>query len=393
MIITEKQDVRLREFEESDIPLKVEWINDVENNLFLHYDLPLDIEKTTRWFRSKDNSRRVDCMIEYMGIPVGVIGLLQIDRENLKAEYYITIGNKSFKKRGIATLATEAILNYAFKDLGLHKVYLTVDARNDAAIRLYEKVGFKQEGYFVDDLYCARDSEFIDRTRYAIMNGGVKLYYEVVNPIYKIPKTFIQKLRNADDNNDIYMMREDLIPVSFGGNKARKAAYFFRAIELGNYDCIVTYGSTSSNHCRVISNMAASKGLPCYIIGPQESKRETYNSQMMRMFGAEIELVPVDKVHDTIENKLEQLRGKGCHPYFIPGGGHGNLGTQAYVDCYKEIEDFEASYNVHFDYIFLASGTGTTQAGLICGKLLRHDNKQIVGISIARKIHEAEKLS
>ena len=38
-----------------------------------------------------------------------------------------------------------------------------------------------------------------------------------------------------------------------------------------------------------------------------------------------------------------------------------------------------------FDYIFLASGTGTTQAGLVCGKLLYGKNHKIVGISIARK--------
>ena len=40
---------------------------------------------------------------------------------------------------------------------------------------------------------------------------------------------------------------------------------------------------------------------------------------------------------------------------------------------------------MHFDYIFHASGTGTTQAGLVCGKILNNSSKEIVGISIARK--------
>ena len=41
---------------------------------------------------------------------------------------------------------------------------------------------------------------------------------------------------------------------------------------------------------------------------------------------------------------------------------------------------------LHFDYIFHASGTGATQAGLVCGKLLEKipSERQIVGISIAR---------
>lgn len=171
MIISQYMDVVLRNFEEKDIPLKVEWINNPENNKFLHYDLPMKVDKTIKWFREKDNSKRLDCMIEYNGISVGVIGLLQIDKINSKAEYYITIGDTSFKGKGIATKATKAILDYGFNVLKLHKIYLTVDSRNEIAIKLYEKSGFKLEGYFVDDLFCDRNLEFIDRERYAILKN------------------------------------------------------------------------------------------------------------------------------------------------------------------------------------------------------------------------------
>ena len=168
MIISEYKDIVLREFEESDIAKKVEWINNPANNQYLHYDIPLNVDKTLTWFKNKDNSKRVDCIIEYNGTPVGLIGLLQIDKLNKKAEYYITIGETEFKRKGIATKASKAIIDYAFNELKLHKVYLTVDARNDSAIKLYEKVGFKQEGYFVGDLFCEMTQEFIDRERYSI---------------------------------------------------------------------------------------------------------------------------------------------------------------------------------------------------------------------------------
>lgn len=171
LIIAEYMNVVLREFEENDIPLKVEWINNPANNKFLHYDLPMRVDKTIKWFHEKDNNRRIDCIIEYEGIPVGVIGLLQIDRVNSKAEYYITIGETSFKNKGIATKATKAIINYGFNILQLHKIYLTVDSRNESAIKLYEKSGFKLEGYFKDDLFCNRKVEFIDRKRYAIIRN------------------------------------------------------------------------------------------------------------------------------------------------------------------------------------------------------------------------------
>lgn len=174
MIITKYEDVILRRFEESDIPKKVEWINNPENNRYLHYDLPLRTDKTTEWYRNKDNTSRVDCIIEYNGQAVGLIGLLSIDKNNFKAEYYITIGETSYKGKGIATKATKAILDYAFTVLKLHKVYLTVDAENVAAKRLYEKIGFRQEGLLIDDLYNAYEERFINRERLALLrkSGG-----------------------------------------------------------------------------------------------------------------------------------------------------------------------------------------------------------------------------
>ena len=196
--------------------------------------------------------------------------------------------------------------------------------------------------------------------------------------------TIIQDLGEYKGNH-LYIKREDLIPFSFGGNKARKAQLFFQEIDQGDYDCVVTYGSGSSNHCRVVANECCRRGMGCYIIAPQEASEPTFNSQMMEIFGAEITTVPVSEVHDTIEGKIAELRDAGKSPYFIEGGGHGNLGTEAYVQCYEEIKKYEEEQNIHFDYIFFASGTGPTHAGLVCGQLLSGDKKSIVGISIARK--------
>lgn len=185
--------------------------------------------------------------------------------------------------------------------------------------------------------------------------------------------------------NEIFMKRDDLLPFSFGGNKARKAANFFKKIDEGQFTSVVTYGSSSSNHCRVVSNLAVARNMPCYIISPEEASKPTYNSKMMELFGAKITTVPVNEVSNVIERELAELKENGMNPYFIPGGGHGNLGTQAYVDCYDEICTYELENDIYFDYIFFASGTGTTQAGLVCGQLMRGDERKIVGISIARK--------
>lgn len=194
----------------------------------------------------------------------------------------------------------------------------------------------------------------------------------------------IQKL-NLYNENAYYIMREDLLPFSFGGNKARKAKYFFEDILNGSFDTVVTYGSGSSNHCRIIANACAKYGLKCYIISPEEQYQETFNSRLVTRFGAKIIKAPLDKIAQTIEETMSKL-SQGGRPYFIQGGGHGNLGTKAYVDAYNEICTYEKESGIFFDYIFHASGTGTTQAGLVCGAAWNNDiDRRIVGISIARE--------
>lgn len=213
--------------------------------------------------------------------------------------------------------------------------------------------------------------------------GGVKLYFEILRN--KISGTEIQRLKKAIGNNELFIKREDFFPFSFGGNKARKGIYFWKEIKKNKSDYIVTYGSSSSNHCRVIANIAASKNIPCCIISPKEIAHETFNKKLMEKFDAKIIFTEIENVHKTIEDTLKNLKEKGFNPYFIQGGGHGNIGTKAYVECFEEILNYEEENRVKFDYIFHASGTGTTQAGLICGKILKKDTKKIIGISIARK--------
>lgn len=200
-----------------------------------------------------------------------------------------------------------------------------------------------------------------------------------------IDVTPIQKLNMRMNDNNIFMKRDDLISFSFGGNKARKAKLFFEDLENQKSDCVVTYGSSSSNHCRIIANIAASKGIKCVIVSTIETSKSTYNSKMMELFGAEIRSCKVSEVKDTIDGELSSLTKEGYKPYFIQGGGHGNLGTKAYIEAYEEIRTFELESNIKFDYIFHTSGTGTTQAGLVCGNLINRDDKQIIGISNARK--------
>jgi RimJ/RimL family protein N-acetyltransferase len=75
--------------------------------------------------------------------PVGQVSLYNIDWDAKRAEYgRLMIGDQDSTGRGFARLATEVLLDLAFKKLGLEEVYLEVFANNDRAIRIYEAAGF-----------------------------------------------------------------------------------------------------------------------------------------------------------------------------------------------------------------------------------------------------------
>lgn len=179
--------ISIRKFEKSDISNKVKWINDPLNNTYLHYDLPLEIEKTGIWFENnKDRTDRFDAVIEVDGKPVGLIGLLSIDKKNKKAEYYVTIGEREYLGRGVAAEATRQLLECAFSQLALERVYLYTEVENTPAVRSYERIGFKREGVLKRDLFSK--GRFVDRYIYAITKED--FLGRTDTPIYKL-KEFV----------------------------------------------------------------------------------------------------------------------------------------------------------------------------------------------------------
>lgn len=199
--------------------------------------------------------------------------------------------------------------------------------------------------------------------------------------------TPITNCSDLDTENEIFIKREDLLPFSFGGNKVRIAQEFFADMESKGKDCLIGYGNVRSNLCRVLANMSyaktGGKGI-CHIISPADddgTEIATYNRLIARSCGAVIHSCTKQNVAETVASVLKQCEEEGMKPYYIYGdaNGHGNeaVPVRAYVKVYQEIAG-------KYDYIFLATGTGMTQAGLIAGKILQQGNENIVGISVAR---------
>jgi len=187
------------------------------------------------------------------------------------------------------------------------------------------------------------------------------------------------------NNNKVYIKRDDLTEPVLGGNKVRKLELFLAEAKKQEANYIVTYGAAQSNHCRLTVATANKLGFKTLLI-LAKSDAVNYNGNFLiyDLYDTEIVWTDTDKVPETIDHTLNKLREKGFQPYFIQGGGHGHLGTHAYKLAYDEIIQQEKKLESAFTHIFHASGTGTTQAGLVVGKLLKRKNTNIIGISVAR---------
>jgi len=77
---------------------------------------------------------------------IGNIYLRDIDWVSRRAELHLFIGNSINRGHGYGEAAVRSILKYAFKNLGLKRIFLFVLASNAPAISLYKKCGFLEEG-------------------------------------------------------------------------------------------------------------------------------------------------------------------------------------------------------------------------------------------------------
>lgn len=142
--------------EESDVSHKVDWFNDEEVRKTLNVEFPISVVGTKKWLHSvTTNSTRKDFIIcsRETEEPIGYCGLVNIDLKNSKAESYLGIGNKAYWGKGHASEARRLILDYAFDELALNKVYSYVWAENETMQHINKKVGFIIEGKLRDDVY------------------------------------------------------------------------------------------------------------------------------------------------------------------------------------------------------------------------------------------------
>ena len=195
---------------------------------------------------------------------------------------------------------------------------------------------------------------------------------------------------------NIKIVRDDLFPFLGGGSKARKAVEYEKFLRKEGYNAVVTCGGIQSNHNRAIALMAARNGWKCHLCIQGTKERfnaEKGNALLCRLSGAECELIDPSDTAVAMDRAMEKLAQEGYKTYYVHGGGHDLPGGTCFVDAVKALKEQCDAGNYKLDYIFLASGTGSTQAGIVVGcDLIGWNDVKVVGISVARQYERGKQV-
>jgi len=186
-------------------------------------------------------------------------------------------------------------------------------------------------------------------------------------------------------NINLKIKRDDLYPLVGGGSKARKILYILNYAIKKGYNAFVTNGGIQSNHARAAALITSRGGIKCSLVlhdeNPESQHKLAGNLMLMKMAGADIRFCHLSELAVVMDEEMARLKEQGYNPLYIWGGGHCLQGSLAYYDAAMEAREQCGEWIP--DYVVHASGTGTTQAGLIAG--YADLPTKVVGISVARE--------
>jgi L-cysteate sulfo-lyase len=198
-------------------------------------------------------------------------------------------------------------------------------------------------------------------------------------PLQELPN-----LTKALKGPRIFVKRDDLTGLAFGGNKTRKLEYLMGEAVQQKADCIVTHAGFHSNWLTQAAAAARKLGMKIYMVktGPHDGyDPDEYDGNHLLHFltGADIKAVRPEKVAAAVEETAAELRAAGHRPFILREMGSTPPGVAGYVNFFMELSAQTADLGLNVDYLIHTTGAGGTQAGLIIGAKAFSTGIKIIG--------------
>ena len=154
-MLFQKNNLTVRQLQPTDADHLVKWLNDPSVlEWYEGRDRPQTREMIQAAFFQKNGDPVQACIVEYEGTAIGYIQFYPLEAEERDVYGYPPnevifgtdqfIGEPSYWNRGVGSSLVTAMAQYLTQGRGASKVVMDPQARNERAIRCYEKCGFRK---------------------------------------------------------------------------------------------------------------------------------------------------------------------------------------------------------------------------------------------------------
>lgn len=166
--------VRLDAIDRADLPTIARWWGDgaAQRRFDAVPAVPKTAEQMVSWLEAaKDSATGYRFAIRTIPEDV-LIGVIEIDGIlwNQRVGWVsLLIGEASARRQGFGHETMELALRFAFHELNLHRLQLTVFEYNRPAIALYDRLGFVREGRYRE--FLERDGQRYDMLLFGLLRA------------------------------------------------------------------------------------------------------------------------------------------------------------------------------------------------------------------------------
>ena len=191
----------------------------------------------------------------------------------------------------------------------------------------------------------------------------------------------------------LFVKRDDQTGLAFGGNKARKLDFILADAVAKGSDSVVTWAGVQSNWARMTAAGSRRLGMdPILVLQRREDQAVAPadgNLLLDRILGADVRIIEPDGDREaTVDEIAAAERASGRTPYVVSVGGSRTggdmvlpLGAVAYANGFRELLGQAREAGVTITHVVHASGSGSTQAGLVVAAKMLAPEVRIIGIS------------
>jgi D-cysteine desulfhydrase len=191
---------------------------------------------------------------------------------------------------------------------------------------------------------------------------------------------------------EIWFKRDDLTGFGLGGNKVRALEYLLGDALSRGSDCLVTGSGPQSNWAMLAALAARRCGLDAYLACYGPPVPATGNLQLAELAGASITFTGSPdraSVDAGIAVLADELRRDGRRPCVLPRGGATPIGALGYARASLELAEQLFATGLRPRQLWLATGSGGTQAGLLAGTRWLQLPFEVVGVTVSRPAPES----